>query len=162
MRRISKVVLPIALLMAGLSYGQSLADAARQNRLKKDKNAAATTTKKVITTDDLSPDGQPDPPKPEAYKTIGTSGFTPDMWKRAIEGKKKWIKFLESEKAKFDSQPTVDLKNVTDDPKVRRQWEEQAMQRQYAQQIPEQKKQLLEMCDQARKAGLPPEVWAVQ
>jgi hypothetical protein len=158
--RISKAALPLALLIAVAGYGQSLADVARQNRLKRDKSA--TVTKKVITTDDISSDAPADPPQPEPYKKMGYSSFTPDMWKRTIEGKKKWIMFLESEKAKFDSQRTVDLKQVTDDPKVRKQLEEQAMQRQYAAQIPEQKKQLLEMCEEARKAGLPPEVWALQ
>jgi hypothetical protein len=162
MNRVSRAVLPVpvVLLVAAASYGQSLADVARRNRLAKVKNAA--TAKKVITTDDLSPDAQADPPKPEAYKTVGTSGFTPEMWKRAIEGKKKWIAFLESEKAKLDVEPNQDMQQVALDPQARKQSEERGIQRQFASEIPEQKKQLLEMCEEARKAGLPPEVWAAQ
>ncbi len=158
MYRIFEAVLPLVLLAAAASYGQSLADAARDNRQKKDKSAPAA--KKVVTTDDISTEAKPDPPKP--YKTIGTYGFTPEMWKRAIEGKKKWIAFLEAEKVKFEAQPKLDMKQVALDPQVRKQWEEQGIQRQFASEVPEEKKKLLEMREEARKAGMPSEVWAEQ
>jgi hypothetical protein len=158
MYRISKAVLPVVLLVAVAGYGQSLADVARENRLKKDKNAPAA--KKVVTTDDVSTEATPEPPK--AYKTVGTSGFTPEMWKSAIQGKIKWIAFLEAEKEKLEAQPKLDMKQVALDPKARKQWEEQGIQKQFAYEIPEQRKELLEMREQARKAGVPLEVWNAQ
>jgi len=89
--RVRAIVASVMLLMMGdLCHGQSLADAARQNRLQKQKNGSST--KKVLTTDDLSPGADPKPAadakaepakkdesKPEPYKTVGTAGFTPDM-----------------------------------------------------------------------------------
>ena len=52
MHRVASIVLGPMLLIASICHGQSLADAARENRKQKAKDGAAAT--KVITTDDLS------------------------------------------------------------------------------------------------------------
>lgn len=166
MWRTIKVFLPIVLL-AGATHGQSLGEVARRNRDKKEKNGPAA--KKIITTDDLSSDAPPDPlkpepSKPEPYKKMGYSGYTPEFWKRVIEGQKKWLVFLEAEKDKLNAagQVKLDPKDIARDPKIRKQWEEQGIQEQFASQIPEQKKKLEELQQEARKAGMPPEVYDPQ
>ncbi len=89
-------VLLIVLLIAGASYGQSLADVARQNRVNKDTNAA--TAKKVYTTDDLSPSPAPTP--------VG-SGYTAEMWTRQILWQKKWVAYLQMQADKLNAQANV-------------------------------------------------------
>src|SRR3974377_1288342 len=149
--RVRAIVASVMLLMMGdLCHGQSLADAARQNRLQKQKNGSST--KKVLTTDDLSPGADPKPParakaepakkdesKPEPYKTVGTAGFTPDMWVRTIKAQKDWVAHLQEAGEKVKTPPQFDVKNVANSPEARRQWEERGIQEQLASELPEQK-----------------------
>jgi hypothetical protein len=86
MRRITLKILPIALLISSIGHGQSIADVARQNRAKKEKDAS--TAKKVYTTDDVAPSPAPDPAGPEK---------TPEMWTRQIRGQKNWVAYLEAQ-----------------------------------------------------------------
>lgn len=86
------------------------------------------------------------------------------MWKRAIEGKKRWVAFLETEKSKLEAsdQTTLDPRDIARDPPVRKQWEERGIQKQFASEIPAEKKQLEEMQETARKAGMPRDVYDPQ
>ena len=86
MRRIILKILPIALLIRSIGHGQSIADVARQNRAKKEKNAS--TAKKVYTTDDVAPSLAPDPGGPEK---------TPEAWTRQILGQKNWVAYLQAQ-----------------------------------------------------------------
>ncbi|HMD16490.1 MAG TPA: hypothetical protein VKH18_07470 [Terriglobales bacterium] len=86
MYRISKTTLPIVLLIAAASYGQSLADVARQNRATKDQGTE--TTKKVYTTDDLSPSLAPEP---------SDTAKTPEQWSRQILAQKTWVAYLQAQ-----------------------------------------------------------------
>ncbi len=64
MRRMLWSSLAIALLMSPATYGQSLGDAARENRDKKEAEAAAGTAPKVITNKDLPKDPNANPDSP--------------------------------------------------------------------------------------------------
>ena len=86
MSRMPKAVVPVMLLIVAASYGQSLADVARQNRANKDKTAPAA--KKVYATDDLSASPAPD---------LGGPEKTPEMWTRQILGQKRWVAYLQAQ-----------------------------------------------------------------
>jgi hypothetical protein len=172
-RRIVPGILPTLLLIGGLCHGQSLGEAARQVRQQKQKNE--TAAKKIIDTDDLSPTPDPKPapdskpaspkkdaPKPPPYKTIGTAGFTPEMWTRTIKAQKDWIAHLQAEAEKLKTLRQVDINKVATDPEERKLWEERSIAQQLASEIPEQQKKLQEAQDDARKAGMPASVYDPQ
>lgn len=168
MRRIVPTILPTLLLIGGLCHGQSLGDAARQIRQQKQKDG--TAAKRVISTDDLSPSSDPKPApaskkdvlKPLPYKTVGTEGFTPEMWTRTIKAQKDWIAHLQAEAEKLKTLRQVDPNKVATDPAERNLWEERSIAQQFASEIPEQQKKLKEAQDEARKAGMPVAVWDPQ
>ena len=172
-RRIVPSILPTLLLMGGLCHGQSLGEAARQIRQQKQKDG--TAAKKVVTTDDLSPSSDPKPtpdskpaspkkdaPKPLPYKTIGTAGFTPEMWTRTIKAQKDWIAHLQAAAEKLKTLRQADINKVATDPEERKLWEERSILQQLASEIPEQQKKLEEAQDDARKAGMPASVYDPQ
>lgn len=66
MRRVAPIVLGLMLLITSICHGQSLADAARENRKQKAKDGDATT--KVITSDDFS-----GPPEVTIHLVPGTT-----------------------------------------------------------------------------------------
>jgi len=171
-RRIVPTILAALLLIGGLCHGQSLGEAARQIRRQQKDGTAA---KKVIDTDDLStssdpkptPDSKPpspknDAPKPLPYKTVGTAGFTPEMWTRTIKGQKDWIAHLRAEAEKLKTLRQVDINKLATDPEERKFWEERSIAQQLASEIPEQQKKLEEAQDEARKAGMPASVYDPQ
>jgi hypothetical protein len=165
-RRIVPTILPTRLLIDGLCEGQSLGEAARQ--IWQQKQKGGRVAKKVIATDDLStssdpkptPDSKPvspkkDDPKPLPYKTLGSAGFTPEMWTRTINAQKDWIAHLKAEAEKLKTLRQVDINKLATDPEERKLWEERSITQQLASQIPEQQKKLEEAQDEARKAGMP-------
>lgn len=87
MHRTLRRVLSVILLLAETSYGQSLADVARQNRANKDKGKDAPKATKVITTDDLSPSP---PPGPAPVRT-------PETWARQILWQKRWVSYYQAQ-----------------------------------------------------------------
>jgi hypothetical protein len=97
MCQISKAVLPVVLLLTVAGNSQSLADAARQNRVNKDKSP--TTAKKVYTTDELSPSPGPDP---------GAPAKTPEMWTQQILGQKKWVAYLQAQADRLNGTGNAD------------------------------------------------------
>jgi len=153
-------LLVIALLFGGAGYGQSLADAARQNRQQKEKNTAKAKT--VVETDDITAT-TPAPPsdkKPDTLgEKLGYSHYTPEMWKRQIEAQKKLVAFFQSEADKVKSPPDFDPKDAARDPEVRRKMEERGMQEQFAKELPGHIRQLQDLQEKARKAGMPRDVW---
>ena len=166
MGRIVLAILPTLLLMGSPCPSQSLADTARQLRQQKEKSGVAA--KKVFTTDDLSssPESKPTPdskpPKKDDAKpsqTVGTAGFTPEMWTRAIKAKKDWIAHLQADADALKTMRAVDTNKLATDPEERKYWEERTIKQQMAAQIPEEQKKLESMQDEARKAGMPPEVY---
>ena len=136
MGKISKAALPLALLIAVGGYGQSLADVARQNRLKKDKTT--TTTKKVYTTDDLSP-------SPDTGPGTDTSEKTPDAWKRQILAQKGWVAYLQGQ---ADRLAAATPKGFTDPQAAKAQ-----------EQVVQEKEKLQQMQVAAQQAGMPSSVY---
>ncbi len=126
----------IVLLISGASYGQSLADAARQNKTKKDQST--TTTKKVYTTDDLSP-------SPDAAPEADTSEKTPDAWKRQILAQKGWVAYLQGQ---ADRLAAATPKGFTDPQAVKAQ-----------EQLVQEKEKLQQMQAAAKQAGMPSSVY---
>jgi hypothetical protein len=172
-KRIVVTTLSTGLLLGGLCHGQSLGEAARHIRQQRQKEG--TTAKKVITSDDLSttpgptpaPDSKPasakkEEPKPLPYKTVGTAGFTPEMWTRTIKAQKDWIAHLQAEAEKLKTLRQVDVNKVATDPEERKLWEERSIAQQLASEIPEQQNKLQEAQDEARKAGMPASVYDPQ
>jgi len=142
MRQISKLVLPIVLLIAVAGYGQSLADAARQNQANKAKTTttaapAAAPAKKVYTTDDLSP--SPEAPGPD------TSDKTPDEWKRQILAQKGWVAYLQGQ---ADRLTAATPKGFADPQAVKAQ-----------EQVAQEKEKLQQMQAAAQQAGMPSSVY---
>jgi hypothetical protein len=134
-RILSRFLLPV-LLISAASYGQSLADAARQNQAKK--NQSTTTTKKVYTTDDLSP-------SPGAGPGTDTSEKTPDAWKRQILAQKAWVAYLQGQ---ADRLTAATPEGFTDPQATKAQ--EQATQ---------EKQKLQQMQGVAQRAGMPSSVY---
>ena len=88
MRRIQRV-LPLILLIQAFGYGQSLADAARQNRQQKESNTNTAKPDKVFTSDDLAASPA------ETY--VPPAGQTPEMWTRQIVTQKIWVRYFQGE-----------------------------------------------------------------
>lgn len=126
----------IVLLVGGVGYGQSLADAARQNRAKKEQST--TTTKKVYTTDDLSPSSDGGP-------RADTSEKNPDAWKRQILAQKGWVAYLQGQ---ADRLTAATPKGFTDPQAVKAQ-----------EQVVQEKEKLQQMQEAARQAGMPSSVY---
>ena len=80
MRRVIQRILFVLLLISGLSYSQSLGDAARENR--KQQNKTGSSPRKVFTNDDVSvtPDTIAHLVPGESYSGQGTL-IAPGMWK---------------------------------------------------------------------------------
>jgi hypothetical protein len=136
MGQISKAALPLALLIAVAGHGQSLADAARQNKAKKDQST--TTTKKVYTTDDLSP-------SPDAAPEANTSEKTPDAWKRQILAQKGWVTFPQGQ---ADRLAAATPKGFTDPQAAKAQ-----------EQVVQEKEKLQQLQAAAQQAGMPSSVY---
>jgi len=170
MRHAQKVVAVIAaiLLIAATAYGQSLGDVAREQRQKQAMDAkqakGAHATRKVLTNENL----------PEAAEPASTTSITNDQsdtapvpaasnnthaaeqWKAKIEAQKNSVASLQSQIDQLNSSIHFALGNCVancvqwNERQVKKQDEVQRMQ----QQLDQQKKQLENMQESARKAGL--------
>jgi hypothetical protein len=171
--------IPIATLVVLASvtaYGQSLGDVARETREKK-AEAAATATPKVITNVDLAKDA----PGPEAAGPPGkaqvassaktgtssaaaTSPLDPratEQWRRQILAQKRTVATLEKRLARIQaSLSSVDASAISrGEIFSRSQALEQERVAQVQEQLEEQKAKLLEMQEEARRAGMHTQVY---
>ena len=171
------VPITILLLLASMTaYGQSLGDAARENREKK-AEAAATAPPKVITDADLPKDAQrPDeagaagkaqtasPGKTGAVKATATNPVDPramEQWRRQILAQKRTVATLEKRLARFQaSLSSVDANAISrGEIFSRSQALEQERLAQVQEQLEEQRAKLLEMQEEARRAGMHTQVY---
>ena len=154
-----KCILPIIFAVAGLAYGQSLGDVAREQR-QKQQTKPAQAPAKVITDDDMPKDGA-------GVSTVGTGSSTDpapsqpvgsksaEQWKAEIAAQKKAVDNLQSQMDQLNSSirfaPGNCVRNCVqwNEHQVEKQNQVQRMQGQ----LDEQKKRLEEMQDGARKDG---------
>ena len=172
-RKLRQFGIPITtlfLLASVAVYGQSLGDVARENREKK-ADAAATAPPKVITDADLEKEAQaPEEPGTSARaqaassrktgtgKVAVTSPLDPraEQWRRQILAQKRTIATLEKRLARFQaSLSAMDASAISRGEILSRN---QALERerlaQVQEQIEEQRAKLLEMQEEARRAGM--------
>ena len=156
------VVVSMFLLMVAGSYGQSLGDVARQQREKQAKDGHAA--RKVVTNEEI-------PEHPESVASASTSTDEHDgapvapasndthsgeEWKAKIQAQKSSVASLQSQIDKLNSSIHFAGGNCVancvqyNERQVQKQDEVQRMQKQ----LDEQKRQLEDMQDSARKAGL--------
>lgn len=175
-RNLRQIGLPITILVLLASvtvYGQSLGDVARETREKK---AAATAPPKVITDGDLAKDepgtdAASAPSKAETassgktgIRNAATSTTDPhaaEQWRRQILAQKRTVETLEKRLARFQaSLSSVDASAIARGEILNRN---QALERdrlaQVQEQLDEQKAKLLEMQEEARRAGMHTQVY---
>jgi hypothetical protein len=164
MRQTRKVVVVIGtiLFIAASGYAQSLGDVAREQRQKQAKDAHAT--RKVLTNEDLPAAAEPAPPASISTDQHHTAPASPasndtragERWKAMIEMQKNSIASLQSRidqvnsSIHFASGACVANCAQWNEQQIKRQDDVQRMQ----QQLEQQKKQLENMQESARKAGL--------
>jgi len=176
-------ILAMALLMSLPAFGQSLGDIARENRDKQNADGAPSTAKpKVITNENLpkAPDANPGPPEapPSASATIDSKAAdrrsrdqrvsnrraaeqrlaeqrAADQWKRQILAQKNKMAALQARIEQLNAAirseyGTVQYETPSNSYQARR------LQRvaQIQEQLDEQKKELAEMQEAARRAGM--------
>jgi len=164
MRKAHKIVavIGIVLFVVAASYGQSLGDVAREQRQKQAKDAHATH--KVVTNEDIPEQAEPvsstsvstdehdTAPSPPASNDIHAG----EQWKAKIEAQKSSVASLQSQIDKLNSSIHFTGANCVancaqhNERQIQKQDEVQRMQKQ----LDEQKKQLEDMQESARKAGL--------
>jgi hypothetical protein len=167
MRRVALKILPIALLMSSVVYGQSLGDVARENREKqKAKDASSTPKPKVITNETLPRNPEAGPSEIEGKMTpvsakaasLGQSDEhqSAEQWKEQILERKHAIAALQAQIDKVNDSihfvPASAYSNGVqyNQYQVRKQEEVVQMQTQ----LEEQKKNLAAMQEAARQAGM--------
>ena len=160
------------LLTSLVTYGQSLADVARETR---DKKAASTTPPKVITNADLSkdPNGDASPSAGESEKPTAPSPASPassrkaaeqraaeqraaERWKKQILAQKDTIANLETRVDRLKASIHFADPNVYYDAYVYNQYQARQLERLAVlqQQLDQQKKKLEDMQEAARHAGM--------
>ncbi len=156
------------LFVAASSYGQSLGDVAREQRQQQAKNAKdakdAHATRKVLTNEDLPASPEPAPTTSVTTDQHNTAPRSPasndthsgEQWKAKIQAQKSSIASLQSQMDHLNSSIHFASGNCVancvqwNERQVQKQDEVQRMQKQ----LDEQKKQLEDMQESARKAGL--------
>jgi hypothetical protein len=170
---------PITALLIWTSvtvYGQSLGDVARETREKK-AGAAAAVTPKVITDGDLRNDAEEPKEAGSMSKAQGagsgkigsgnrpaTSAADPqaaEQWRKQILAQKRTVATLEKRLARFQaSLSSVDASAISRGEILSRsQALEQERIAQVQEQLEEQRAKLLEMQEEARKAGMHTQVY---
>lgn len=167
---LASVVLPSV-----TAYGQSLDDVARENREKAE--AATTASRKVITDADVPKGGQGSgaagasskaqtmsPAKTGASMTTATSRVDPraaEQWRRQILEQKRTVATLEKRLARYQaSVPYVDASAISRGEILNRRqaWEQERV-AQVQEQLEEQRAKLLELQEEARRAGMHTQVY---
>jgi acetyl-CoA carboxylase beta subunit len=163
MRRIALKILPIALLMSSVVYGQSLGDVARENREKQKTKAASPAAKpKVITNESLPRNPHAGPIETEGkLKAASTrvpsgGGQSAEQWKSRILAQKNAVANLQAQIDKLNAFIHFVVANEYyngvqyNQHQVKKQENVAQMQ----QQLEEQKKNLAAMQEGARSAGM--------
>jgi predicted RNase H-like nuclease (RuvC/YqgF family) len=164
MRQAHKIVAVVeAILFAVVSsYGQSLGDVARAQRQKQAKDAQ--TTRKVVTNEDMPEHAEPVSSTSVSTDERDTAPGSPasndthagEQWKAKIEAQKSSVASLQNQIDKLNSSiHFVEANRYSNgvqynERQVKKQDEVQRLQKQ----LDEQKKQLEDMQESARKAGL--------
>ena len=164
MRRSFKfvAVAGVVLFVIASTYGQSLGDVAREQRQKQAKDAR--TERKVLTNEDLPARTEPESTtsvstdEHEAKPAAAASNDThaAEQWKAKIETQRNSIATLQSQIDKLNSSIHFAGPNCVancvqyNEGQIRKQDEVERMQKQ----LDQQKKQLEDMQESARKAGL--------
>lgn len=170
MRQVQKIVSVVGLVLfiAASCYGQSLGDVAREQRQKQAKDAKdakdAHATRKVLTNEDLPASAEPSSstsvtsderdtvPAPRASNDTHAG----EQWKAKIEAQRNSVASLQSQIDKLNSSIHFAGGNCVancvqyNERQVQKQDEAQRMQKT----LEDQKKQLEDMQESARKAGL--------
>jgi acetyl-CoA carboxylase beta subunit len=168
MRQITLKILPVALLMSAVVYGQSLGDVARENREKQKAKAASSTAKpKVITNESLpkNPDtdagareseGESAGKMTAASPKIPSGGQSAEQWKSRILAQKNAIANQQAQIDKVnDSIHFVVANEYSNGVQYNQhQVKKQENVAQMQQQLEEQKKNLAAMQEAARQAGM--------
>ena len=172
-----RVPITTLLLFASVTvYGQSLGDVARENREKK-AESAATAPPKLITDSDLPKNAQgPEEAgasgkvqaasagKTGAGRAAATSPLDPramEQWRKQILAQKRTVATLEKRLARFQaSLSSVDANAIArGEIFSRSQALEQERLAQVQEQLEEQRAKLLEMQEEARRAGMHTQVY---
>jgi hypothetical protein len=163
MRRAHKIIAVIGLVLfvAAASYAQSLGDVARQHRQKQAKDGHAA--RKVVTNEEIPehPEESSSTSTTDEYDSAPASSASNDThsgeeWKAKIEAQRNSVASLQSQIDKLNSSiHFVEANRYTNgvqynQRQVQKQDEVQRMQKQ----LDDQKKQLEDMQESARKAGL--------
>ena len=177
--RLRQFGLPITLLLLLGSvtlYGQSLGDVARENREKK-AEAPPTANPKVITDGDLPKDARASEQPATSSKAqtafsanTGTGNAAPtsppdpraaEQWRKQILAQKRTVATLEKRLARFQaSLSSVDASAISRGEILSRsQALEQERMAQVQEQLEEQRAKLLEMQEEARRAGMHTQVY---
>jgi predicted RNase H-like nuclease (RuvC/YqgF family) len=157
----SFAVVSMVLLAVVVSYGQSLGDVAREQRQKRAK--AASATRKVVTNEDIPESSESVSSTSVSANEHETAPATPasndthsgEQWKAKIEAQRSSVASLQSQIDKLNSSiHFVEANHYTNgvqynQRQVQKQDEVQRLQKQ----LDEQKKQLEDMQESARKAG---------
>ncbi len=162
MLRIALKILSIALLMSSVAYGQSLGDVARENREKQKAKAASSTAKpKVITNENFPRIPEAAPPETEGKMkpvspAIPSSGQSAEQWKSLILAQKSAIAAQQAQIDKLnDSIHFVTASLYSNGIQYNEhQAKKQESVAQMQHQLEEQKKNLAEMQEAARRAGM--------
>src|SRR5215472_5318852 len=176
LRQFGVPITALLLLATQMVYGQSLGNVARENREKK-VEATATAPPKVITDGDLAKDAT-GPEETIASSTTQTGSLrktgtihapatsplesrAADQWKRQILEQKRTVATLEKRLARFQaSLSSVDANAISrGEIFSRSQALEQERIAQVQEQLGEQRAKLLEMQEEARRAGMHTQVY---
>jgi hypothetical protein len=171
LRQFGVPITTLLLLASVTAYGQSLGDVARENREKK-AEAAATAPPKVITDGDLAKDAQgPEQAgassktqtassgKTGAGRTMTTTPVDPrvaEQWRRQILAQKRTVATLEKRLARFRASLSYGDATAISRGEIltRNQALEQERVAHVQEQLEEQRAKLLEMQEEARRAGM--------
>ena len=161
MWRIELKILPIALLMSSVAYAQSLGDVARENREKQKAKAASSPAKpKVITNESLPGAPEAAPPESEGKMkpapTIPSGGQSAEQWKSLILAQKNAIAAQQAQIDKLnDSIHFVTASLFSNGIQYNEyQAKKQDAVARMQQQLEEQKKNLAQIQEAARQAGM--------
>ncbi len=166
----------LLLLASATTYGQSLGDVARKNR-EKNAKLAATAPSKVITDSDLTKDVQGPEEADSSSKaqtassrktgaggTTATSPVDPraaEQWRRQILAQKRTVATLEKRLARFQASISYGDASAISRGEIltRNQALVQERLAHVQEQLEEQRAKLLEMQEEARRAGMYPQVY---
>jgi hypothetical protein len=176
LRHFGAAIAALLLLASITAYGQSLGDVARENRENK-AQVSATAPPRVITDADLAQDAQPPsesgastkpqtapPDKPGAARRSAATPVDPrvaEQWRNQILAQKRTVTALEKRVARFQASLSYGDSSAIARGEIltRNQALEQQRLAQAQEQLEEQKARLLEMQDEARRAGMYPKVF---